>query len=393
MICFVILAGYLIIYNIFSISIKTDIRAYGLLKNVGTTGKQLKRIVRMQAWYLSAAGIPAGLVLGFGASVLMAPSLTASAEISSSAAETSETVVSAHPLIFLAAGAFTLLTVYLSSIQACRMVERVSPVEALRLAEGEQTGRKIKRNTSVSWWGMAAGNMQRNWKKGLIVMLSVALSMVVVDCIVMMVEGYDFEIYQQTFLAADFQIDQLPGDAGRANFYAVTPEIRKLLDDCPDKEAAGYVYYLPESHEMEPELYQIWENNVNIHEQDWSSYEKELWEKAKSENRINVHLMGVNEAAFSKADKFLLRQDHRQVDTVGIRIIQRKGHQRLPKNPVLLFLLIPAFHGKYIALLVVCLRLFPIDRILHIKIRDYIAAAFKILPGAGLISPLQLSSA
>ena len=29
MICFVILAGYLIIYNIFSISIKTDIRAYG----------------------------------------------------------------------------------------------------------------------------------------------------------------------------------------------------------------------------------------------------------------------------------------------------------------------------------------------------------------------------
>jgi len=302
MICFVILAGYLIIYNIFSISIKTDIRAYGLLKNVGTTGKQLKRIVRMQAWYLSAAGIPAGLVLGFGASVLMAPSLTASAEISSSAAETAETVVSAHPLIFLAAGAFTLLTVYLSSIQACRMVERVSPVEALRLAEGEQTGRKVKRNTSVSWWGMAAGNMQRNWKKGLIVMLSVALSMVVVDCIVMMVEGYDFEIYQQTFLAADFQIDQLPGDAGRANFYAVTPKIRKLLDDCPDKEAAGYVYYMPESHEMEPELYQIWENNVNIHEQDLSSYEKELWEKAKSENRINVHLMGVNETAFSKLE-------------------------------------------------------------------------------------------
>ena len=33
MILFVILAGYLIIYNIFNISVKTDIRAYGLLKN------------------------------------------------------------------------------------------------------------------------------------------------------------------------------------------------------------------------------------------------------------------------------------------------------------------------------------------------------------------------
>ena len=43
MILFVILAGYLIIYNIFQISVKTDIRVYGLLKNVGTTGKQLKK--------------------------------------------------------------------------------------------------------------------------------------------------------------------------------------------------------------------------------------------------------------------------------------------------------------------------------------------------------------
>ena len=53
------------------------------------------------------------------------------------------------------------------------MVERVSPVEALRLAEGEQSHRKIKKNTSVTWWGMAVQNVLRNWKKGLIVMLSI----------------------------------------------------------------------------------------------------------------------------------------------------------------------------------------------------------------------------
>lgn len=302
MVCFVILAGYLIIYNIFSISIKTDIRTYGLLKNVGTTGRQLKRIVRMQAWYLSAAGIPLGLLLGYGSARLMAPSLTATPEISGSAARTAETVTSAHPLIFLAAGAFTLLTVYLSSIQACRMVERVSPVEALRLAEGGQTGRKVKRNTSVSWWGMAAGNMCRNWKKGLIVMLSVALSMVVVDCIVMMVNGYDFDAYKQTFLAADFQIDQLGSTADTANFYSVTPKIREKLEAGPGLRSAGYVYYLPEKHEMEPSLLYIWEENAKLHEEHWSRYEKEQWEAAKTENRIKVHLMGVNEPVFDKLE-------------------------------------------------------------------------------------------
>ena len=302
MMCFVILAGYLIIYNIFNISIKSDIRTYGLLKNVGTTGKQLKKIVRMQAWYLSAAGIPAGLLLGYGAAVLMAPSLSASAEISGSASDAAPTVMSAHPLIFLAAGIFTLLTVYLSGIQACRMVEYVTPVEALRMADGEQTRRKVKKNTSVSWWGMAVGNMLRNWKKGLIVMLSVALSMVVVDCIVMMVEGYDFDTYKKTFLAADFQIDQLSGDARSANFYAVTPAIRKLLDDSSYKKDAGYVYYMQESHEMEPELCQVWEDNAKNHEQDWNDYEKEMWNKTKSENRIKVHLMGVSETVFDKLE-------------------------------------------------------------------------------------------
>lgn len=300
MVLFVILAGYLIIYNIFNISIKTDIRAYGLLKNVGTTGKQLKRIVRMQAWYLSAAGIPIGLLLGYGAALLMAPSLTSSAEISAEAVSRTETVVSAHPLIFIGAGMFTLLTVYLSSIQACQMVEKVSPVEALKLADGEQIKRKIKKNTPVTWWGMAAGNVLRNWKKGLVVMLSVALSMVVVDCIVMMVNGYDFDAYKETFLEADFQLDQMSSDARSADFYAITPEIRKKLNKCPVKKDAGYVYYSAESHEMEPKLLNVWEKNAKVHEEHWTGYEKDQWEKTKSENRIKVHLIGVSEFTFGK---------------------------------------------------------------------------------------------
>ena len=44
LILFIMLAGYLIIYNVFSLSVRTDIRAYGLLKNIGTTGKQLKKV-------------------------------------------------------------------------------------------------------------------------------------------------------------------------------------------------------------------------------------------------------------------------------------------------------------------------------------------------------------
>ena len=61
----IIFTGYLIIYNIFQISVTNDIRFYGLLKTIGTTGKQLKRIVRQQALMLSLMGVPLGLILGF----------------------------------------------------------------------------------------------------------------------------------------------------------------------------------------------------------------------------------------------------------------------------------------------------------------------------------------
>ena len=302
MILFVILAGYLIIYNIFNISVKTDIRAYGLLKNVGTTGKQLKKIVRMQAWRLSAIGIPIGLLCGYLAGLCMAPSLTADAEISAQAGQTAQTVVSANPLIFLAAALLTLLTVYLSSLQACKMVERVSPVEALRLAEGEQSHRKIKKNTSVTWWGMAVQNVLRNWKKGLIVMLSIALSMVVVNCIVMLVQGYDFDSYRKVLLASDFQLDQMTGSLLNTNFNGITPEIKEILDECPDSAKTGYVYYSEETHKMEPELLKTWEAFADKYEKNWNDYEKQVWEEAKASNTVSVHFLGISESVFDKLE-------------------------------------------------------------------------------------------
>lgn len=42
----IMLSGYLIIYNVFYLNVFNDIRFYGLLKTIGTTGRQLRRIVR-----------------------------------------------------------------------------------------------------------------------------------------------------------------------------------------------------------------------------------------------------------------------------------------------------------------------------------------------------------
>ena len=60
----ILASGYLIIYNIFSLNVAGEIKSYGLLKTIGTTETQLKQLVRRQAVFLSAIGIPTGLGVG-----------------------------------------------------------------------------------------------------------------------------------------------------------------------------------------------------------------------------------------------------------------------------------------------------------------------------------------
>lgn len=44
-----VVSGYLLIYNIFDISVMQDVRQYGLLRTIGTSTRQIKKIVNRQA--------------------------------------------------------------------------------------------------------------------------------------------------------------------------------------------------------------------------------------------------------------------------------------------------------------------------------------------------------
>ena len=99
MLLLIMFTGYLIIYNVFQISVTNDIRFYGLLKTIGTTGKQIRRMIRRQAFLLSLAGIPLGWVVGFVVGVWLTPIIMAQTSYTS-------TFVSFNPLIFIGSAIF-----------------------------------------------------------------------------------------------------------------------------------------------------------------------------------------------------------------------------------------------------------------------------------------------
>ena len=123
----VIFTGYLIIYNIFQISVTGDIRFYGLLKTIGTTPRQLKRMIRQQAFLLCVVGIPAGLLLGYGIGAWLTPIVLKGTTVVGT-----HVTISSSPVIFAGSAIFAVITVFLSCTKPGKMAAKVSPVEATK---------------------------------------------------------------------------------------------------------------------------------------------------------------------------------------------------------------------------------------------------------------------
>ncbi len=219
----IVLAGYLIIYNVFQISVTNDVRFYGLLKTVGTTGRQLRKIVRQQALTLSALGIPIGLLLGWLIGVRLTPVIVAQLDAVS-------VVASANPIIFLGSAAFALLTVLLSCHKPGKMAAKVSPVEAIRRTEGDTVRKKRKKSARrVSPFSMAWANLGRSRRKTAVTVLSLSLAVVLLNLTVAFTNGFDLEKYVSNFVAADFML-------GDASYFQVGGELWNA--DCALSEDA-----------------------------------------------------------------------------------------------------------------------------------------------------------
>lgn len=199
-------SGYLIVYNIFQISILRDLHFYGMLKTIGATGRQIGLVVRGQAWRLCAAGIPAGLCCGFLIGKRLLPALMAHSDLSGAAA-----AVSPNPLIFIAAAAFTLLTVFSGARKPAKMAAKVSPIEAMRYADSDApSGGRRKRRAcgGKPQWKMAWANLGRNRRRTALVVLSLCVSALLANTVFTFSHSVDPRKATLNRLDSDFRIGQ-----------------------------------------------------------------------------------------------------------------------------------------------------------------------------------------
>ena len=171
------------------------------------------------------------------------------------------------------------------------------------MTEGSARNRERKGH-KVTPGIMALENMKRTWKKSVLVVLSLALPIFLLNCIYTIQKGFDFDIYIDTYISSDFKITGSGTMAQYADLNALTPEILGDIRSQEGIESMACVYDTEELHLLSEKEYKILENMMDLAEKEKiydSAWAKE--ERKRLESRqIPSHVLGINQAAFEKME-------------------------------------------------------------------------------------------
>ena len=159
---FVLLVSALVIYNIFYLSIATQIRQFGQFRTIGMTAKQISGIIRTERKLLCGRAIPVGLVIGTFIGYLLQPKGFAWKPVA---------------LWGIVIALVVTLVVQLALNQPTKIASSITPARSARFLEGASENRTPRsRKRKLSAWGLARIHVTGNRKRVMVSVLSLALS-------------------------------------------------------------------------------------------------------------------------------------------------------------------------------------------------------------------------
>ena len=245
--------GFLIIYNINSISVTRDVQFYGLLKTIGISPRQLKRVIYYRMGRVLMLALPAGLLLGCAVTQWIVPLLLGDLLEGFTQADF-------HWAVPVASALFSCGMIFVSFAMTARKVRFISPMAALRYTEEGikgQTSRSTD-HAALPWMGLK--NAFRHPVKAFFVIGTFFLSSVTFLLCMTVLEGLSVDEYVNFNTAHDVA---LYNHMSRASFspqeeQSFTPEIMARLRQMEGVEALGVTKVVPIYEQYSPEVYGDW---------------------------------------------------------------------------------------------------------------------------------------
>ncbi len=180
----VFFAAFLLIYNIFSISLAQDMRTFGLLQVIGTTHRQMKRLTYVQILLIGCAALPIGLLLGYfiGFRLLSPVFMSLSGET---------LPYRFSPWIVLISAGLTSFTLFFSALRPLKRIKKRTPIQSVSAEPGEDGNQKDRRRENpVSPRSLALAGICRSGGRMLITSLSAMVSVLLFVIVGGLVDGF-----------------------------------------------------------------------------------------------------------------------------------------------------------------------------------------------------------
>lgn len=261
-ILFFMLDGFLIIYNINTISVTKDIQFYGLLKTIGTAPGQLKRLMYYRMGNILLTALPVGLVLGGIMTQWIVPLILGGILEGFSQARF-------HPIIPLAAAFFSGLMIFVSFFMTARKVMAVSAIGALTFAEGSGRRKTSRGSDHTRLFQMGLKNVFRQPRKAWMVIGTFFLSSVTFLLCMTVLGGMSLDEFIDYNTAHDLA---LYNSMSRASFspqeeQSFTPELVERLQSLEGVESFEMTKVVPIYEHYSEEVYGDWLEIKNEFEQ------------------------------------------------------------------------------------------------------------------------------
>ena len=302
----VIVAGYLIINNIFKISVNEDIKLLGLLKTIGMTKSQIKKLVHLESLAVALPAIIVGDIVGISIGKVILNKIFANNEMLTDVKLSLAVII----IIILFSTAFTLLTVFLSVMRPARYAAKVSPIDASKY--NETTIKKKYKSEDISLGKLARRQVFSNKFRFISIVLSISLSAVILNSVLTYTGNIDLEKGISDVIATDYNI------ASPKYFrYMYSGSEDGIKDNFIDEienqkgfKAGGALYYYGyeyayqdikiEDNKVAPILLGIDDYLINKQKIIDGEFDKEKW---KTGNYVIIGEYGDKKSAFKAGDK------------------------------------------------------------------------------------------
>lgn len=200
----IIVATITVIYNSFNISVIERMRYFGVLKAIGATPKQIKKIIFKEGFIMALLALPIGCLIGFfalkfGIKIFIGDSLMFMDNFR----------VRFYPVIILLTVVLVLITVYLSLIGPARKAKNTPAVDAMRNKNEIKLGKLKRRRKGI--FGRVFGiegniaykNIRRTPFRFVITIIALTLSIVIFNVFYGFID-FTKQIVNQNFISSPF---------------------------------------------------------------------------------------------------------------------------------------------------------------------------------------------